>query len=118
MMDSSATKDGNAQKRQHGRLRVNVEGQYRFAGAPEWLNCLVIDLSTSGVALGGKTSFYAGDKIEMRFALEKRNVVIGVEITNLTGKSAGGKITSINDSDRLYIQDILNKNLLSGKNRL
>jgi hypothetical protein len=111
-------KNKSEQKRQQGRLRVAIDGQYRFAGDQDWLHCTVFDLSPSGMALGGKQSFYAGDKIEVRFVLEKRAVVAELEVTNLTGKKAGGKILKMSDDDRGYVQEILNRELLSGNARL
>lgn len=111
-------KNKSEQKRQQGRLRVAIDGQYRFAGEPEWQNCTIFDLSPSGMALGGKQSFYAGDKIEVRFVLEKHSVSAELEVTNLIGKKAGGKILKMADGDRAHVQAILNRELLSGNARL
>lgn len=111
-------KDTSDQKRQHGRLKVAVDGHYRFAGEEEWLGCTLIDISAKGMALGGKKSFYIGDKIEVRFMLDKKTIMVHVEITNLIGRKAGGKVTKITDADRDLIQETLNRELLSGKTPL
>jgi PilZ domain len=105
-------------KREHGRLKVTVDGHYRFTGDEDWMPCSLIDISTRGIALVGKKSFYVGDKIEVRFGLEKRTVLVELEITNLIGKKAGGKVTGMTDADRTAIQDILNRDLLSGNTPL
>lgn len=105
-------------KREHGRLKVAVDGQYRFADSDDWMPCSLIDISTRGMALVGKKSFYQGDKIEVRFVLEKRHVHAHVEITNLIGKKAGGRITQMSDADRDLIQETLNRELLSGNTPL
>lgn len=105
-------------KREHGRLKVAVDGQYRFVDSQDWMPCSLIDISTRGLALSGKQSFYAGDKIEVRFVLEKRHVHAQVEITNLIGKKAGGRITQISDADKDMIQETLNRELLSGNTPL
>lgn len=117
-MADSPTKTTSEQKRQQGRLRVAIDGQYRFTGDEDWLHCTLIDLSASGMALSGKKSFYAGDKIEVRFTLEKRSVYVHVEITNLIGRKAGGKVTKIEDEDRVLIQEVINQQLLAGKTRM
>jgi hypothetical protein len=105
-------------KREHGRLRVAVDGQYRFEGEEDWMPCSLVDISTRGMALVGKKSFYEGDKIEIRFVIEKRHVHAHVEITNLSGKKAGGRIIQMSDSDRDLIQQTLNRELLSGNTPL
>lgn len=106
------------QKRQQGRLKVAMDGQYRFEGTDDWSTCTLFDISPNGIALGGKQSFYEGDKIEVQFVLEKRTVVVHLVITNLTGRKAGGKVTQISDADRLFVQEIFNREVLSGRSRL
>ncbi|MBV6492631.1 MAG: hypothetical protein LDLANPLL_00627 [Turneriella sp.] len=105
-------------KRELGRLKVMLDGQYRFIGETEWSPCGLVNLSTRGLALVGKQSFYEGDKIEVRFSIEKRSIQVTVEITNLFGKKAGGKILEIADKDRSIIQEVLNRVLLSGSTTL
>lgn len=105
-------------KREHGRLKVAVDGQYRFEGEEDWLPCSLIDVSARGMALVGKKSFYVGDKIEVNFVLDKKTVFVRLEITNLIGKKAGGKIVHITDTDRHLIQETLNRELLSGNTPL
>lgn len=117
-MSTPSAKKETDQKRQQGRLKVTLEGHYRFNGDEDWLPCSVYDISAAGIALGGKKSFYVGDQIEVRFALEKRTVMMKVQITNLIGRKAGGRITEIENSDKDLIQEILNKQLLAGKHRL
>lgn len=102
------------QKRHEGRLRVAVTGEYRFLDKDEWTVCRLVDISADGMALDGKTSFYAGDKLEVRFPLEKRMIVLTLEITHLLGKKAGGRIIKIDETDRNIIQEVLNRELLSG----
>lgn len=103
------------QKRHEGRLRVAVQGEYRFTGTDDWTPCRLNDLSADGMSLYGKTSFYAGDKLEVRFNLEKRMILATLEVTHLIGKKAGGRIIQIDDSDRRMIQEVLNRELMSGK---
>lgn len=117
-MSKAAEKVAGDQKRQQGRLRVAIDGQYRFTGDEDWLACTLIDISGSGMALSGKKSFYEGDKIEVRFTLEKRAIHIHLEITNLIGRKAGGRVTKIEDEDRLLIQEVINQQLLAGKTRM
>ncbi|GEM_PF-2526894 len=117
-MSDTPIKTTSEQKRQQGRLRVSIDGHYRFEGEEEWLVCTVFDISPSGMALGGKKSFYAGDKIEVRFGLDKKTILAHLEITNLIGKKAGGKVLKMSDGDRAYVQEILNRELLSGNTRL
>ncbi len=117
-MSSTPTKTTSEQKRQQGRLRVSIDGHYRFEGHEEWLACTVFDISPSGMALGGKKSFYAGDKIEVRFSLDKKTILAHLEITNLIGKKAGGKVLKMNEADRAFVQEILNRELLSGNTLL
>lgn len=105
-------------KREYGRLKVALEGQYRFQGDEDWMSCSLIDVSARGMALVGKKSFYVGDKIEVNFALEKKTIFVRLEITNLIGKKAGGKIVHISDADRNSIQETLNRDLLSGNTPL
>ena len=116
-MNSSAKHPAN-QKRQQGRLKVAVDAQYRFHDKKEeWLPCNLIDISVTGMALNGKKSFYVGDKIEIRFHLEKRAILIDLEITHLIGRKAGGKVTRMDDADRIAIQEVLNRELLTDKVR-
>lgn len=117
-MSSTPTKTTAEQKRQQGRLKVSIDGHYRFEGEEEWLACTVFDISSSGMALGGKKSFYAGDKIEVRFNLDKKTILAHLEITNLIGKKAGGKVLKMSDADRAFVQEILNRELLSGNTLL
>lgn len=117
-MSSAAEKIAGEQKRQQGRLRVAIEGQYRFTGDEDWLHCTLIDISGSGMALSGKKSFYTGDKIEVRFVLEKRTILVHLEITNLIGRKAGGRVTRMDEEDRLLIQEVINQQLLAGKTRM
>jgi len=115
-MNSHAKHPAN-QKRQQGRLKVAVNGHYRFHNEEEWMPCSLIDISVTGIALNGKKSFYVGDKIEIRFYLEKRTILVDLEITNLIGKKAGGKVIRIDDADRKAIQEMLNRELLTDKVR-
>lgn len=117
-MSNPIEKNKSEQKRQQGRLKVAIDGHYRFAGDADWQACTVFDISPSGMALGGKQSFYVGDKIEVRFGLEKRTVLAHLVITNLIGKKAGGKVEQMNDADKAFVQEILNRELLSGNARL
>ncbi len=103
------------QKRHEGRLRVAVPGEYCFTGNDDWAPCRLNDLSAGGISLEGKTSFYRGDKLDVRFVLEKRMVLLTLEVTHLIGKKAGGRIIKIDDSDRRMIQEVLNRELMSGK---
>lgn len=103
------------QKRHEGRLRVAVPGEYCFVGKDDWTPCRLNDLSADGMSLDGKTSFYAGDKLEVRFPLENRMILVTLEVTHLIGKKAGGRIIKIDDSDRRMIQEVLNRELMSGK---
>ncbi|HRP70278.1 MAG TPA: PilZ domain-containing protein, partial [Turneriella sp.] len=88
------------QKRQQGRLKVIVNGQYRFKNDGDWMACQVFDISAGGIAIGGKESFYAGDVIELRFSVENYTLFMTIEITNLTGRKAGGKIIDIGNEDK------------------
>jgi len=103
------------QKRHEGRLRVSTAGDYRFVGTDDWTPCRLNDLSADGMSLDGKTSFYVGDRLDVRFKLENRMVLVTLEITHLIGRKAGGRIIKIDDADRRMIQEILNRELLSGK---
>ncbi|MBS0618139.1 MAG: PilZ domain-containing protein [Spirochaetes bacterium] len=103
------------QKRKQGRLRVALTGRYRFSEHDDWLACSVIDVSSSGIALSGEKSFFVGDKIEVVFTLAKQTITMHVEITNLIGRKAGGRVTQISDADREHIQETLGRELLSGK---
>lgn len=117
-MSSTPTRTNTEQKRQQGRLRVAIDAHYRFVGEEEWLVCTLFDISPNGMALGGKKSFYSGDKVEVRFTLEKKTVLAHLEITNLIGKKAGGRVTQMSDADRALVQEVLNRELLSGNTRL
>ncbi|MBL8035037.1 MAG: PilZ domain-containing protein [Leptospiraceae bacterium] len=117
-MSNSTNRTQSEQKRQQGRLKVTIDGHYRFEGDEDWLQCTIFDISANGIALGGKKSFYSGDKIEVRFGIEKKTVVMHVEITNLIGRKAGGKIVKIDNAEKDIIQEVLNRQLLAGKNRL
>lgn len=99
------------QKRQTGRLKVRKEGQYRMPKS-DWMNCELIDISTTGLALEGKQSFYIGDIIEIKFSLDKRLVVARLEITNLTGRKAGGKFMNLSEEDRSVIQELIHQNVI------
>jgi len=103
------------QKRHEGRLRVNAPGEYCFVGKDDWAPCRLNDLSANGLSLDGKTSFYIGDKLEVRFMLEKRMIHLALEVTHLIGKKAGGRITRIEEADRQLIQEVINRELMSGK---
>lgn len=103
------------QKRHEGRLRVTLPGEYRFADKPDWTPCRLVDISADGLALDGKTSFYVGDILEVRFLLEKRAITVTLEVTHLIGKKAGGRITKIEQADRLLIQEVMNRELMSGR---
>lgn len=103
------------QKRHEGRLRLTIRGEYCFTGTDNWTPCRLNDLSADGMSLDGKTSFYAGDRLDVRFLLDRRMVFVTLEITHLIGKKAGGRIVKIDEADRRMIQEILNRELLSGK---
>lgn len=106
------------QKRKQGRLRSELDGKYRLDGEKTWLDCTVIDISADGMALEGKKSFYVADKLTVQFVMDKRAIEVSLEITNLIGRKAGGKVTRINEADRMTIQEILNREILSGKTRI
>lgn len=103
------------QKRHEGRLRVTLPGEYRFIDKPNWTPCRLVDISADGLALEGKTSFYVGDLLEVRFVLEKRAIAVALEITHLIGKKAGGRITKIDPADRSLIQEVMNRELMAGR---
>lgn len=101
------------QKRNTARLRLDKPAEYRFAGEQKWASCIINDLSTGGVALEGTMSFYIGDKIDLRFGIDGRTIIAKLEITNITGKKAGGKFSSLMDSDKDFIHEYLTDNLFS-----
>jgi hypothetical protein len=103
------------QKRHEGRLRVNAPGEYCFVGKNDWTPCRLNDLSSDGLSLEGKTSFYVGDQLDVRFMLEKRMIQVTLEVTHLIGKMAGGRITRIEEADRRLIREVMNRELMSGK---
>jgi hypothetical protein len=103
------------QKRHEGRLRVTLAGEYCFVGKEDWAPCWLNDLSADGLSLDGKISFYVGDKLRVRFVLDKRMILVKLEITHIHGKKAGGRITEIEEPDRRLIQEVLNRELMSGK---
>jgi len=70
------------------------------------------------MALEGKKSFYVGDKLTVQFVLEKKTIEVALEITNLIGRKAGGRVTKIEEADRNTIQEVLNREILSGKTRI
>lgn len=113
-----SSREKSEQKRQQGRLKLVLDGQYRYVDNEDWLPCSLYDISPNGVALGGKESFYIGDKIELRFVLDKRTVIAQVEITNLIGRKAGGRITKMAAADTAFLQELFNREMLSGKSHL
>lgn len=113
-----SSREKSEQKRQQGRLKLILDGQYRYEGQENWLPCALYDISPNGVALGGKESFYLGDKIEIRFVLEKRTISAKVEITNLIGRKAGGRFVQMAEPDTNFLQEVFNREMLSGKSHL
>ena len=95
------------QKRQSARLRMQLKGSCRILERDQWIECTILDVSTGGLYLEGAHSFYKGDKLEVKFYLEKRPVFCQVSITNIQGRKAGGNFIKISDDDINYIRNLL-----------
>lgn len=102
------------QKRDNARVKVNIEGEYAFESDNKFMNCQLRDIGTGGVALEGKFSFYEGDRLQLRFSLDQRPMKALIEITNVSGRKAGGRFISLTDEQYSMIQSYLNRHLMSG----
>ena len=100
------------QKRDSARAAVNIPGTYRLGSSQDWLPCHVIDLSIGGLQFEGKFSFYPGDKVDVKFFLVDKNIICKAEITNVSGRKAGAKFTSVLDSDIALVHDFVNKTVM------
>lgn len=111
--DNKSFRDPDQQKRDTARIRVNIEATYRYKSQNEWLPCTILDLGVGGLAIKGKMSFYEGDHIEIKFALEGQNVIAIAEITNIAGRKAGGRFTEISEKSETAIHNYLNRIIFS-----
>ena len=97
------------QKRETGRLTVDIHGSFRFVGKQDWIPAHIIDISTGGLYFEGQSSFYVGDTLDIRILLENRNIIAKLEVTSISGKKAGGKFVSIMEKDQELIREFINK---------
>jgi hypothetical protein len=79
------------------------------------MSCTIIDIATGGLFVEGKFSFYPDDVIELRFQLEKRNISVRCKISNVSGKKAGAKFKSIEQSDMDFIQEFIHDKFFKEK---
>ena len=101
------------QKRGTARMAVTIQGNYKLKGTKDWLPCEIIDVGTGGLQIRGQFSFYAGDEVDVKFFLEEKVMISQIEITNISGRKAGGKYLAINDSDANIIQEFIHKSIIS-----
>ncbi len=100
------------QKREMARLNVDFAGSYKLKGATDWLQCEIIDIGTGGIQLRGKFSFYEGDVVDSKFFIEDKVILCQIEITNISGRKAGGKYTAIEEKDLDVIQNYIHKTIM------
>ena len=97
------------QKRETGRLIVDIHGSFRFVGKEDWIPAHIIDISKGGLYFEGQSSFYVGDILDIKIPLENRNIIAKLEVTSISGKKAGGKFVSIMEKDQEFIREFINK---------
>lgn len=114
MPDNPIFRSPEKQKRESGRVKLNIQGQYRLKGQ-QWHPCTLVDLSSGGLALEGKFSFYPGDLVEVKFILEGKSLFLEIKVTNVRGRKAGGSFVSLSEKDKEFIQEYLHRNFFGDK---
>ncbi len=114
MSHSSSFRPPEKQRRQSGRIKLNIAGHYRFTDS-DWQPCQLIDVSVGGLSLEGKFSFYAGDVIEVKFLLDKKPLLCRLHIKNVHGKKAGGIFVDLPQAEQNLIRDYLHQHFFGDK---
>lgn len=99
------------QKREDGRLKVELFGRYRLENLEEWKACTIYNISSGGVLIEGKESFYNGDKLELRMQLESFELEVNLIVTNINGRKAGCIFADIDPKKKAIIRNYVHENL-------
>ncbi len=105
------------ERRSSGRVNTKgIKGKCRPLGSDlEWENCLVVDISLTGVVVIGEKSFFKGDQMELCFSLNEEEILLQIEVTsNIQGKRCGSKIILMHKKEEEIIKKYLNKYFLRG----
>ena len=95
------------QRRQSARLKTQSQGLFKMKNSTTWENCTVLDVGIGGLYIQGAHSFYIGDKVDVKFALQDKYLTLEIEIKNVQGKKAGGSFINVPEKTLNYIRDVL-----------
>lgn len=92
--------------------RSNFKGdktcQLRFSSEDSWQDAIIKNISTSGLGIIGlSTSFFEGDKLQIRFNLCGKDIYCTGRVSNINGRHCGISFIKINEDDSKIIESFI-----------
>ena len=92
-------------KRQESRLTVDILAQYKIEKSPNYVECLIVNISGVGLGVEIKSFLEEGDKMKLKFSLGDRDLEIDCIVMHILGKITGLQYQSMQGEDVEFIRD-------------
>ena len=96
-------------KRQEARLLVDLPAHYKLEKSQYYVECRIVDISAQGLGVEIKSFLEKGDKLKLKFSLNKKRLEINCSVMHILGKVTGLSYQDADDEDiefiRSYVRD-------------